>query len=351
MVSLSNDGEMVYDDPNLEQFENELQKKYETVSDAEFIAAGVAFIEDNKFHSLQEMAIRYPESMEEQTAKEYPLLSTDEIGEQMYHELSIYANRVNDMNNRLANENYMFHSSVIKLQQIAGTFQHQTAVLHNQTATLQDENAKLKELLMESQRQQRLLKEQSEQKPREGPDKDPMWADTEEQHAYLVTPKTLDRRNDIRNPDMPFDEVYTRCVPAEGTEPELSRFVAVKPHWKLAATDGARRFDLTTKDMIVRKFAQKVKPGTGHLFIQDIYKTPPENGEQDEPIYNFNTGYAMPFLLQQDAEEDLNPTESIWTQIRRMIEKGVQESDIFELDERGWRKFEPLARIEYLRNL
>ena len=59
----------------------------------------------------------------------------------------------------------------------------------------------------------------------------------------------------------------------------------------------------------------------------------------------------MPFLLQQDAEEDLNPTESIWTQIRRMIEKGVQESDIFELDERGWRKFEPLARIEYLRNL
>ena len=191
MATIHNNGDIVYNDAQLEKVEIALQKHYANLEPTqdEINEAGESFIKDNEFHSLQEMEIRYPESMDSQVGEEHPLLTTDEIRELQFHEQSLYADNVKEMNTNLANENYMFHCSVINLQQMCGSLQNQVAGFQGHTARLQAENAKLRELLNESQKQQRLLKEQFDQKPREGPDKDPMWSDTEEQHAYLVTKK------------------------------------------------------------------------------------------------------------------------------------------------------------------
>ena len=129
MATIHNNGDIVYNDAQLEKVEIALQEHYANLEPTqdEINEAGESFIKDNEFHSLQEMEIRYPESMDSQVGEEHPLLTTDEIRELQFHEQRLYADNVKEMNTNLANENYMFHCSVINLQQMCGSLQNQVA--------------------------------------------------------------------------------------------------------------------------------------------------------------------------------------------------------------------------------
>lgn len=220
-------------------------------------------------------------------------------------------------------------------------------------AELATEVANLRELLTDSHQREREMKKQFDQPTRNGPNRDPIYNDKNEVHAYLVTPKTQDKSKDIRNRGMAISEVYHRCVPPNGTQPELTSFMTTCSHWKLATADGSRRFGngYTPNDMIARKIAMNIKPGCEHLFEKENWKTAPENNEHENTFNNYDTGYAFPFQINEEVEMDLTLSRSIWEQILEMIDSGVPEEEIIVMCEKGHRKFDPIAKIQYLHNL
>lgn len=341
MAYLNENYQMVYDDPNLKVVESALDEHYGNM---------LPVYEENVDDEVQRETDNFIDEAEDFKRETQKFINENEFAYRHSNQDCHMAEMEKEIQfqnfhlGHLANENNMFRSNANSQQTAMENMAHENAYLTEQVNEL---NARL----LESQRQQRVLKEQSDMPPRNGPDKDPMWAESEELHLYSVTPKTTDASKDIRNPKMGMDEVYKRVVPRNGTDPELSSFITAAPHWKLAAADGARRFNLTSKEMIVRKCASEVKPGMEHLFTQEIYKTPPNNGEQDEPIHNLHTGFAFPFLLTEYAEDEISFTRSIWDQVFALLRKDIPEEHIIQMDENGRRKFEPLAKIRYLRNL
>ena len=103
--------------------------------------------------------------------------------------------------------------------------------------------------------------------------------------------------------------------------------------------------------MIARKIADNIKPGCEHLFEKENWKTAPENNEHEDTFNNYDTGYAFPFQINEEVEMDLTLSRSIWEQILEMIDSGVPEEEIIVMGENGRRKFDPIAKIQYLRNL
>jgi hypothetical protein len=217
---------------------------------------------------------------------------------------------------------------------------------------LEQQLAHMKALLTESHERERELREQFDQPARNGPDADPRFNNTQEVHAYLVTPKTLDRSKDIRNCDMSISEVYQRCVPQQGTTPELSSFVTTQPHWKLATAEGARVFGTgTANDYIARKIAQNIKPGYEDMYQCENWKVAPENGEHINNFQNLRSGYAFPFNLTQGFKRTVDFSKSIWDQVMEALDNGMREELIIKMDENGRRMFDRLVKIQYLRNL